>query len=242
MTTEQKKTNFLDLIWQYKYRFAFYIVTISVLTTVILSVFGAVPEELKAVDENQLPANLAGETIQAAVSNQTTVSTEAAAGNQDSMNGAASVGTISTAELPDRIIIPSAGIDAVVSNPDTTNIDTLDQFLLHGAVRYPESGALGSGNVLIFGHNTSLPVVNNQAFKTFDNLKNLTAGDIVKVQSSDKEYDYSVVSVTLIYDSQAIVDLSSNQNELILSTCNVLGAKEQRYVVVAAFEGVRPLN
>lgn len=229
MTMKQKKTTFLDLIWQYKYRFAFYIVTISVLTSVVLFVVGAVPEELKAVDENQLPANLAGQTIQAAVS------------TQSSTNGSSST-TVSTAELPNRIIIPSAGIDAVVSNPDTTNLNTLDQFLLHGAVRYPDSGALGAGNVLIFGHNTSLPVVNNQAYKTFDNLKNLSAGDLIKVDSSDKEYDYSVSSVTLVYDSQAIVDLSADNNELILSTCNVLGAKEQRYVVVATFEDVKSLN
>ena len=85
-------------------------------------------------------------------------------------------------ELPLSIKIPVIGVDAPIYNPATTSVSVLDGYLLKGAVRYPGSGLLGGdGNIFIFGHNTGIKIVYNQAFKTFNGLKDLKAGDLIHV-------------------------------------------------------------
>jgi len=136
-------------------------------------------------------------------------------------------------EYPTRIVIDKIKVDSLVANPNTTNVTTLDEYLKQGAVRYPGSGTLGVGNMFIFGHSTGLKVVNNQAYKTFNGLKDLVRGDIITVYSSAHIIQYMVRSVTLVDQNQALVDLSSAKNMLTLSTCNTFGEKSERYVVEA---------
>ncbi|MDO8510280.1 MAG: sortase [bacterium] len=138
-------------------------------------------------------------------------------------------------EEPIRILVPKVGVDSVVENPMSADTATLDRALLKGAVRYPGSGLLGEGNVFIFGHSTSIRVVNNQAYKTFNNLKNLKTGDEILVRSADREYLYRVARVSLVSAEAAWVDFSSKKKRLTLSTCNTFGKKEERYVVEADF-------
>lgn len=142
------------------------------------------------------------------------------------------------AENPIKIIIDKIGVDSVIANPNTTNVTTLDEYLKQGAVRYPGSGLLGQGNMFIFGHSTGLSVVNNQAYKTFNGLKNLVAGDIIKVYSSSKIYKYVVTSVRLADASESLVEFGNNKNMLTLSTCNTFGAKTERYVIEADYIGL----
>jgi LPXTG-site transpeptidase (sortase) family protein len=212
----KKSISVLDLVWYYKFRLAFYIVAISFLSFAFLYAINAVPAELQSINETS-------DTAQAATID-----------NASSTPSTSASTTEAIGELPERVVIQKIGVDTVVNNPDTTDSDTLDADLLRGAVRYPTSGTLGSGNVLIFGHSTSLPVVNNQAYKTFVGLKNLNIGDEIQVFSSDKEYDYSVISVTLEDSDQAYVNFSG-QGMLTLSTCDVFGEKQQRFVVQASF-------
>ena len=99
-------------------------------------------------------------------------------------------------ELPTKIEIPKINLSATIANPTTTDIDVLDKDLLSGAVRYPTSARLGeTGNVVLFGHSSYLPIVGNQAYKTFDGIQKLVAGDTITVYSSDMAYTYQVESV-----------------------------------------------
>ncbi len=138
-------------------------------------------------------------------------------------------------ELPTKIVIDKVGVNATIENPSTTNAAVLDDSLTRGAVRYPGSGLLGKGNLFLFGHSTSFKVVHNQAYKTFNNLKSLVAGDQIYVYSATKKYTYSVRTVTLVDSNEAWIDVSSKDNMLTLSTCNTFGAKEERYVVQADY-------
>jgi LPXTG-site transpeptidase (sortase) family protein len=138
------------------------------------------------------------------------------------------------AESPTRIVISKIGVDATISNPSTTNVTTLDEYLKLGAVRYPGSGLLGVGNMFIFGHSTGIKIVNNQAYKTFNNLKDLKSGDIIEVYGSAKIYRYMVSSVVLVDKTRALVEFN-DKNMLTLSTCNTFGAKSERYVVEANY-------
>jgi len=139
-------------------------------------------------------------------------------------------------ELPVKIVIPKINLSATVANPTTTDTNVLDQDLLSGAVRYPTSARLGeNGNVVIFGHSSYLPIVGNQAYKTFDGIQKLVAGDTIIVSSSDEAYTYQVESVTKESANDAVIPLSVAGKELTLSTCDSFSATTDRFVVVADF-------
>ena len=145
-------------------------------------------------------------------------------------------------ENPIRIIIDSIDVDVSVVTPASTAVEILDEALLGGVVHYPASAKLGEvGNVFLFGHSTGFRVVNNSAFKVFNNLKDLKEQDLIRLQSSSEEHIYRVTSVRLVNADEALVDLSLTGRKLTLSTCNTFGAKQERYVVEAEFIGVYDL-
>jgi len=141
-----------------------------------------------------------------------------------------------TAENPTRIVIDKIGVDVTISNPNTTNVATLDEYLKQGAVRYPGSGLLGQGNMFIFAHSAeAFVIINNLNLKAFNGLKNLSSGDVIMVYSESNAYIYKVTSVKLVDKNQALVKLDNSKNMLTLSTCNTLGAPSERYVVEADY-------
>ena len=144
-------------------------------------------------------------------------------------------------ENPSRIVISKIATDVRILNPQSRDIAVLDAALLQGAVHYPGSGLLGKGNMFLFGHSSSYSIVNNPAYKAFNNLKKLEEGDEIVVYSVTKKYFYSVREVTLENAGKALVDFTETRKMLTLSTCNTFGAKEERYVVVADFVRSEPL-
>ncbi len=156
--------------------------------------------------------------------------------------GAPVTESISTPELPVRIVADKISLDSKVNNPVSTDIEVLDNSLLTGAVRYPTSGQLGvDGTILLFGHSSYLPIVRNQAYKTFDGIQDLKAGDIVSVYSSDKEYRYTVTGMRKADATQDSIDLPQTGKHLILVTCDSFAKKTSRFIVSADFTGVYSL-
>jgi LPXTG-site transpeptidase (sortase) family protein len=90
--------------------------------------------------------------------------------------------------------------------------------------------------MFIFGHSTGFSVVNNQAYKTFNDLDKLSAGDEIRIESDGKTYIYKVESLVLVDESEAFVDFSKTDRRLTISTCNSFGAKQERWVVEAVFD------
>lgn len=164
-----------------------------------------------------------------------------AKGNQISVSVATSAPTVS--ELPLTINIAAINLSATIANPTTTNITVLDTDLLMGAVRYPTSAKLGeTGNVVLFGHSSYLPIVLNQAYKTFDGIQKLKAGDVVIVSSSDTAYTYQVRSVTKeSANGNLAIPLAAAEKTLTLVTCNSFAEKTDRFVVVADFVESHPV-
>lgn len=140
------------------------------------------------------------------------------------------------AELPLKIEIPKIALVATIANPTTTDVAVLDDALLKGAVRYPTSAKLGEvGNVVLFGHSSYLPVVLNQAYKTFNGIQKLVAGDIITVSSAGTAYTYQVRSFAKESATNAGIELAVTGRVLTLSTCNSFGEKSDRFVVTADF-------
>lgn len=149
---------------------------------------------------------------------------------------------VSGTEAPVRVVATSIGLDQNVQNPSSTDVDTLDQELLTGTVRYPTSAELNeNGTVLIFGHSSYLPIVHNQAYKEFDGIQNLKTGDIVSVFSATAEYRYSVTSVKVANADEDVIQLPSDGKYLTLVTCDSFTKKTDRFVVVAKFVGAYQL-
>ena len=137
-----------------------------------------------------------------------------------------------------RIVIPAIGVDAPIVIPASRDLNVLNDALLKGAVYYPGSGPLGAiGNVLIFGHSTGLSIVRNQNFEVFNRLKELEAGDIIRIRAEDREYWYRVRSLSVKDARETEVLMSTTESVLTLVTCKIFGGngKESRYVVEAEF-------
>lgn len=140
--------------------------------------------------------------------------------------------------VPVRIVADAINLDVKVLNPVSQDIATLDAALLKGAVRYPSSGSLSdNNNMLVFGHSSGLPVIHNQNYKIFNNLKDLEVGDIVRVYSEKREYLYRVDTVSHVDASDALISFKVGEKKLTLSTCDSFGKKTERYVVEASFVG-----
>ncbi|MBP9832133.1 MAG: sortase [Candidatus Pacebacteria bacterium] len=150
----------------------------------------------------------------------------------------------SDTNAPLRVTIPKVGIDTPVNNPNTTTVSGLDSALLKGAVRYPTSALLGeSAPMLIFGHQSYLPVVKNQAFKAFNSLQNVRAGDDVIVSSATTNYHYRVTSISYVDAGDAEIQIGGGARTLTLVTCDSFGKqKTKRYVVEAEFTFEEPIT
>lgn len=148
----------------------------------------------------------------------------------------------SASNVPTRITIPKVGIDAPVNNPNTTSVSGLDNALLKGAVRYPGSALLGeAAPIFIFGHQSYLPVVKNQAFKAFNGLQNVRVGDDIIVSSATTDYHYRVMSIDYVDAEDAEIAIGGGERTLTLVTCDSFGKqKTKRYVVKAAFNFEEP--
>ncbi|MFZ2167881.1 MAG: sortase [Minisyncoccia bacterium] len=140
-------------------------------------------------------------------------------------------------EEPVKIEIEKIGLVANIANPTTTNIKALDEYLLKGAARYPTSAKLGeAGNVVLFGHSSYLPVVGNQAYKAFNGIQKLVAGDIITVYSANAAYTYRVRTMEKeSAESGAGISLAVTGRVLTLATCNSFATKSDRFVVTADF-------
>ncbi len=145
-------------------------------------------------------------------------------------------------ELPKRVEIPSIGLRVNISNPATTDIKTLDKYLLSGAVRYPTSAKVGGpGNAILFGHSSYLPVVSNRNFKAFNGIQKLKSGDEITVYGTDKVYTYAVESVVEADAESGAIPLNVDGAKLTLATCDSFGKKTDRFIVTAVLVDSRVL-
>jgi LPXTG-site transpeptidase (sortase) family protein len=206
------KSHFAETVhhlWENKIVFGLFFITMFLLSFALLYVLDLVPEELRVTNSTQTTEPSFWEIKPTQVEEK--------------------------GELPVRISIASIGVNTIIQNPSTTNATVLDELLTKGSVRYPGSGLAGKGNMFLFGHSTGLRVVNNQAYKAFNNIKTLNQGDEITVYSDTKKYIYAVRDVKLVDSNEAWVDLSVKTHMLTISTCNTFGKKEERHVVQADF-------
>ncbi|MES2668162.1 MAG: sortase [Patescibacteria group bacterium] len=141
-----------------------------------------------------------------------------------------------------RVEIPKVGINVTIKNPESTDVAVLDEALLTGAVRYPTSAKLGEeGNTILFGHSSYLPIVNNEAFKAFNEIQNLEKGDRITVYGENTAYVYEVRQVAQADADEAAIPLTKTGYTLTLATCDSFGKKTSRFIVMADLVESYPL-
>ncbi len=140
--------------------------------------------------------------------------------------------------IPQKVEIPKIGVSSTIQIPSSIDVATLDYELSKGAVYYPGSGTLQYGNMFLFGHSTNWAVVNNQAYKTFNNLDKLVIGDEIIVTSNGQKYLYTVTTVRHAAEDDVLVEFNKGDRMLTISTCDSFGKKQDRWVVEAQFEKI----
>ena len=221
----KKKRGFFDMNFKERCIFLTQVIGVFLVVFMILAFFGFLPKQWSLIENNVVI--LPNDTTQQNLENYEI---------DDKILGGDDSPSVYT--RPNRVYIPSVDIDTVVTQPENSNVSVLDQFLQKGAVHYPGSGTVESGNMFIFGHSTNWAVVRNQAYKTFNGLENLQKGDEIFVESGGETYAYEVEYVELVDENEALIDLSGNSKRLTISTCNSFGEKQERWVAHANFKQI----
>jgi LPXTG-site transpeptidase (sortase) family protein len=140
---------------------------------------------------------------------------------------------------PNKIIFDSLNNkEVLVLNPESRDIAVLDEALLSGVVRHPDSADFQNvGNIFILGHSSYLPNVLNRNFQAFNGIQNLTWGDRIRLQSDDTEYTYRVEKVYEASASELVVPFTPGEARLTLATCDSFGSKDDRFIVEAVLVG-----
>jgi LPXTG-site transpeptidase (sortase) family protein len=158
-------------------------------------------------------------------------------------NKALPVGVLKDPAAPTSIYIKKLDKTIKVSNPESRSVAVLDQGLLSGAVRHPDSALMGvNGNMLILGHSSYLPTVINKNFQAFNGIQNLEWGDTIEVRSGNTVVTYQVEKVFKAKAEEVTVPMGGTEPRLTLATCNSFGSKDDRFVVEAKAVSTKQLE
>jgi LPXTG-site transpeptidase (sortase) family protein len=210
----------LGRIWSRKWSFLGLFLLIFLLMVLLLATLDLLPE---------------GPSAKASESNSATTTTAVAV----------EPAVVPEPQEPVKVEIKKIGLLVTIANPDTTDVEELDRYLLKGAIRYPTSAELNvNGNVVLFGHSSYLPIVKNLAYKSFNDIQKLKSGDIITVYSLDTAYTYTVRTVEKerAQGTEGAIPLQVAGKVLTLATCNSFATKSDRFVVTADFVESHPLG
>lgn len=142
--------------------------------------------------------------------------------------------------LPEKITFDSLDRSAIVLNPNSRSVADLDNALLNGVVRHPDSATLGQdGTLFILGHSSYLPKVVNENFQAFNGVQDLKWGDIIRIEGGDEMYVYRVEKVYKAKATDTTVPIAGDSKRLVLATCNSFGSTDDRYIVEAILSEVK---
>lgn len=135
---------------------------------------------------------------------------------------------------PTELLIPSLDKRLTILNPTSRSVTDLDEALLRGVVRHPDSATLEqTGTVFILGHSSYLPSVRNANFQAFNSIQNLKFGDEIIAEAPAGTFVYRVEKVYRAKASELVVPIAGDTRRLYLATCNSFGSTDDRYIVEA---------
>jgi LPXTG-site transpeptidase (sortase) family protein len=218
------QNSFFDAVWSHKVPFAVAFFCVFTLSYGILFALDWLPEP-KITDAAEATEV---KTETASVGNNTEPVETTPVVNETVVIPVAAIG------LPIEMTIPALDRTVKVLNPASRTIAALDEALLDGVVRHPDSAKLGEeGNVFILGHSSYLPNVFNKNFQAFNGIQNLKWGDTIELKSGEAIYIYRVDKVYKAKASAVTVPIGEPGKRLTLATCNSFGSTDDRFIVEA---------
>jgi LPXTG-site transpeptidase (sortase) family protein len=137
-------------------------------------------------------------------------------------------------EEPLSITIPALNRTVRAVTPVSSAVGDLDNALLSGVVRHPDSVLLGEeGNVVILGHSSYLPHVLNRNFQALNGTQNLAWGDVIVVETEHSRYTYMVTHVFKAKASDASIPIFGVGKRLTLITCDSFATTDDRFIIEA---------
>jgi LPXTG-site transpeptidase (sortase) family protein len=216
-----------ERVWEQKYAFFGVFFLVFMFSYLVLVAIDFVPEPKGAVDEVE---NLQVEPT----------STEIEQSAQTDFN--LPMGDVSNPVLPTSLYIEKLDRTIPVLNPSSSEVVDLDNALLNGVVRHPDSAHMAqAGNVFILGHSSYLPSVINQNFQAFNGIQDLAWGDRIEVTSEGFVLTYEVEKVYKAKAADVTIPVADTGARLTLATCNSFGSKDDRFIVEAKRIDIRAL-
>ncbi len=121
--------------------------------------------------------------------------------------------------LPTRVVVPSAGIDTMVSEVGIARVEgkLAWQTAWRSAGHHIDSARPGQpGNMVLTGHVSVADSSNLAVFKSLDRVK---PGDTVEVQSGDNSFTYVVAGVQVVDPTAVKLLRSDHRSTVTLITC-----------------------
>lgn len=134
------------------------------------------------------------------------------------------------------VVIPKIGAASqIIANVDTTNEEEYRQALLKGVAQAKGTYFPGQGKrIYLFAHSTDFSYDVAKYNAVFFLLRNMEAGDKIIVFFADRKYIYGVYKkVTVPANDVSWLTGQSNQEELVLQTCDPPGTTWRRLIVAA---------
>lgn len=129
------------------------------------------------------------------------------------------VAGVSMGGLPTRIVVPSAGVDATISEVGVVRFEGRPAWetAWHAAGHHFDSAMPGQlGNMVITGH---VSVADRANLAIFQSLDTVTKGDLVEVYSGDDMYSYRIDKVMVVAPSAVKILRSDSASTVTLITC-----------------------
>lgn len=200
----------------------------------ILVIIDFIPEPKEPKTENVTSKNSTSENTPSSIETKDNLTTRDNSLENTELEQRLITSAQEEAFLPEKIIFESLNQTVTVLNPTSRNIADLDNALLNGAVRHPDSATLNQdGTVFILGHSSYLPNVINENFQAFNGIQNLKWGDIIKVEAGLTTYIYKVNKVYEAKATATTIPIAGEDKKLVLATCNSFGSVDDRYIVEA---------
>ena len=225
-----------DVVWAKKFSFlgTFFIVFFcTYMTLVVLDILPESPDTETNVPRVETVTESHGTTT-------VQLPSELSAGDGEEPEAEAESPDVLIPSAPMQITIPRLDRSVVVLNPVSRAIADLDEALLEGVVRHPDSALLGQpGTVFILGHSSYLPSVRNRNFQAFNGIQNLAWGDTIELEGTEGVYIYRVERVYKARAQEVVVPIAGDTERLVLATCNSFGSVDDRHIVEAVLVSVR---
>lgn len=128
-------------------------------------------------------------------------------------------GRVAEGRLPTRLVIPAAGVDAVVTEVGVV-VDSgrpVWETAWRSVGHHLNSALPGQpGNMVLTGH---VSVADRDNLALFANLDGVAEGDLVEVHAGEHVYQYKVMSVRVVEADETRVLRSDHRSLLTLITC-----------------------